>query len=1108
MGKRIVGLDIGIASVGWAIIDEGKRIIDLGVRTFDKAETAKEGDSLNLIRREARLARRRLSRRAGRMRQTARLLVKSGLVADASELHKPLPKDNAKEQGEEKSPWQLRAEGLDRLLTPFELAKVIYHIVKHRGFHWINSAEKATADSDKEGGAIKQGLARTETLMQENGYRTVGELVWREFPKVQRNKDGKYEKILPRTGLDAELRTLFDAQKKFGNTFVTDELVAEIVGNGDRKTGLLWKQKPALQGEDILRMLGHCRFERDEYRAPKNSFAAERHVWLTRLNNLRLIGNGRSRELTAEERAIVHNMPYQQKSDLTYKQLRNRLVKEGLWEKTPKGMTGEWRFAGLRYGDKDPETAVLCKIPGWHALKQAYENAMMPGEWERIAGKALLECRSDLLDRLAFVLSVYKEDDEVREKLYELLGDDQKRLIDELLNIRFSQFSALSLKVLNAILPYMNDGDRYDEACAKAGYNHSARGTESPEKSRYLPSLFSGRDKHRTMLLNDDLDVPRNPVVLRAINQTRKVLNAIIKKYGSPSGVHIELARDLTRSFSERNSIASEQKKFADRKETLVKLFREQFNAEPNGRNLEKFRLYNEQQCKCLYSGKIIEIGRLLEPGYVEVDHILPYSRSFDDSRNNKVLVFSSENRNKGNRTPYEYFGVDDSRWHTFEEHVKSLKITEAKKGRLLRKDFGEEAQREFTERNLNDTRYASRFFMNYVNDCLQFENPESQAGTISINGALTSFLRVRWGLLKDRADSDRHHALDAVVIACCTQAMKKRVAEYAKNQELQYAKAGYTDIETGEIYDIAALKRLENRFPLPWEHFRDELQLRLFCKDRQILQTELSKFGTYDESEIKLLKPLFVSRAIQRRGTGALHKETIYSQTAEQRRTETVTRKVRLQDLKEKDFDNLVDYERNAKLYDAIRSKLEASDWKGKAAFPDGTMQMPGKNGEPGGTLVKSVRITEKKTGVSIRGGLAENGLMRRVDVFRKNGQYFLVPVYFWHKELPNRAVSAYKPENEWVLIDEQFEWCFSIMKNDLIQVQLKDREYLGYFDGLDRSTGAISIEAHDRAKDQGKDGVFRSIGVRSARNIAKLAVDVLGNIYHVAPESRHELA
>lgn len=1108
MWKRIIGLDIGIASVGWAVVENGRRIIDLGVRVFDKAETAKEGDSLNLVRREARLARRRLSRKAQRMRQTARLLKELGLITDEVDLHKSLPKAHVGAEGKNKSPWQLRAEGLDRLLTPFELAKVIFHIVKHRGFHWISRAEKAAADSDKEGGAIKRGLSRTESLMKEKGYRTVGELIWQEFPEVQRNKGGKYEKVLPRTGLDAELKTLFEAQKKFGNSFVTDDLIAGIVGNGDQKTGLLWKQKPALQGEDILKMLGHCRFERNEYRAPKCSFAAERHVWLTRLNNLRVIGNGRIRELTTEERAIVRNIPYEQKTDLTYKQLRNKLEKAGLWEKTPKGMPNEWRFSGLKYGDKDPETAILCKIPGWHALEKAYENAAMKGDWCRIAGKALLESRSDLLDQLAFILSIYKEDDEVGIKLYELLGDGKDQLINALLAIRFDQFSALSLKVINAILPYMNEGDRYDEACTKAGYEHSASNIKSLEKTRYLPSLFSGRDQHGTMVLSEDLDVPRNPVVLRAINQTRKVVNAIVKKYGSPSGVHIELARDLTNSFSERKRIERDQKKFADNKEILVRLFREQFNEEPTGRNLEKFRLYNEQQCKCLYSGRVIEIGRLLEPGYVEVDHILPYSRSFDDSKNNKALVFTNENRDKGNRTPYEYIGSDANRWHEFEEFVRSLKITTAKKGRLLRKDFDEKAQKEFIDRNLNDTRYASRFFMNYVNACLQLKDPEDQAGVVSVNGALTSFLRVRWGLLKKRSESDRHHALDAVVIACCTRAMNKRIAEYSKNDELQFAKKGYIDQETGEVFDVTALRKLENRFPLPWEHFRDELQLRLFCKDRQILREELAKLGTYTDSDLEAVKPLFVSRAIQRRGTGALHKETIYSQTPEQKRAEIITRKISLQDLKTSHFNSLVDYERNAKLYDIIRVRLEAAGGDGKKAFPDGSIRMLDKYGEPKGAIVKSVRIVEKKTGVSIRGGLAENGGMRRVDVFKKNEQYFLVPVYFWQKKLPNRAVSAYKPENEWTLIDSQFEWCFSLVKNDLIHIQLKDKNYFGYFDGLDRSTGALSIMVHDRAEDQGKNGLFRGIGVRNAQNITKLAVDVLGNIYKVALEPRHELA
>ena len=165
-------------------------------------------------------------------------------------------------------------------------------------------------------------------------------------------------------------------------------------------------------------------------------------------------------------------------------------------------------------------------------------------------------------------------------------------------------------------------------------------------------------------------------------------------------------------------------------------------------------------------------------------------------------------------------------------------------------------------------------------------------------------------------------------------------------------------------------------------------------------------------------------------------------------------------------------------------------------------------KEGRPNGTMVKSVRITEKKTGTSIRGGLAENGLMRRVDVFKKNGQYFLVPIYFWHKELPNRAVAAYKPEEEWFVIDNQFEWCFSLVTNDLVHIKLKGREYIGYFAGLDRATGAISILGHDRNQDFGKEGVQRGIGVRNALIFKKLAVDVLGNVYALPQEPRHELA
>lgn len=151
-----IGLDIGIASVGWAVLGEN-HIVDLGVRCFDKAETAKEGESLNLARRAARLMRRRLRRRAWRLTKLARLLKREGLISDVNILKQQPAKGF-------KTPnlWQLRVDALARKLEAEEWARVIYHMCKHRGFHWISRAEAKAADKDNEGGRVKKGLAGTK----------------------------------------------------------------------------------------------------------------------------------------------------------------------------------------------------------------------------------------------------------------------------------------------------------------------------------------------------------------------------------------------------------------------------------------------------------------------------------------------------------------------------------------------------------------------------------------------------------------------------------------------------------------------------------------------------------------------------------------------------------------------------------------------------------------------------------------------------------------------------------------------------------------------------------------------------------------------------------
>lgn len=1074
-----LGLDIGIASVGWCVLGE-QHIIDLGVRAFDKAETP-DGESLNSARRTARLLRRRLRRRAWRLLKLARLFKREGLIANSQLFQQQAPIT--------KSLWLLRVEALDRPLNGEEWARVIYHICKHRGF-WF--ARKAEAEGS-EGGKVKQGLERTRKLMQENGYRSAAEMMLAQFPDNQRNKRGDYGQSLGRELLAEELGTLFKRQRELGNPHTGDSFEQAII---HPETGLLWQQKPALSGEAMLNLIGKCTFEKAEYRAAKHTWSAERFVWLTKLNNLRISVNGTTRGLNTDERAAVINLPYE-KAKLSYKQLKNHLVKMGYWNDSV-------HFAGLNYreGSKDPEDAKLMELTGWHELRSTLEKAGLKTEWHGIATQPML------LNAIGSILSIYKTDEEIRTQLnnYGLA----EPVTEVLLSVSFSDFIRLSLKALDGILPSMEQGQRYDEACLAAGYHHSVLTVSS--NSHYLPAL--------------DEDAPNNPVVKRALNQARKVVNALIRQYGSPNRVHIEMARDLSRPLDERYKIEKAQTEFAERNEKDRQRFADAFGRRPTGREFEKWQLYHEQDCKCAYSLAPIDLNRLIDDiGYAEVDHALPYSRSFDDSKNNKVLVLVRENRDKGNRTPFEYLnGADDSeRWLHYLAFVTSnKKYRQAKRDRLLRRNFDKDEATEFKARNLNDTRYACRYFKNFIERHLQLSGDVQRC--VVVSGQLTGFLRARWGLAKLREGSDRHHAIDAAVVAACSHKMVKRLADYARRKEMEHVKTGLVDIETGEIINPDMLRQLEAHFPRPWPHFEFELCVRAGLDrstgkvshevSEEDWRAHLAVLG-YSETLLAVIKPLFVSRAPKRRNGGAAHKDTIYSARPTTELPNRVTQKVALTALKLSDLDpencSLTEPHRNEALYTALRERLAAFGGKADKAFAE-PFYKPTRDGSKGPIVRTVTKVIKNLSGIPLRGGIAKNDSMIRVDVFQKDGKYHLVPIYVQHrvaKELPNRAIVQGKDEEEWTLIDDSFSFIFSLYPNDLVQVTLKGKPVIkGYYAGCDRATGGINLWAHDRNQSVGKDGLIRGIGVKVALKVERFNVDVLGNVYQAKTEMSRGLA
>lgn len=1053
-----LGLDIGIASVGAALLTEN-HIIALHVRTFDKAETAKEGESLNKIRREARLTRRRIRRRAHRLLRLRRLLKREGVLADNSPVQLPSPAKN---------PWELRAEGLDRLLTPQEWAATLYHLVKHRGFQ---SNRKSEAKADEKAGAMLGGVKRNQQILQAGSYRTVGELAAKDehFVAHKRNKGGDYSHTFARADLEQELALLFAAQRQQGNPH-TEQALEQSVHD------LLMARKPTLSGDNLLKMIGKCTFEKTEYRAPKASYRAERFVWLGKLNNLKISFSGETRSLTNQERQQLINLPYT-KSKLTFKQVRKELA-----------LPEHARFNLLSYRqdpkgkDKDPEDTAFFEAKHYHKLRKAYEDAGLHAQWQRDAFDA------DKLDTLAYALTCLKDDTESRQWL--TTEGIEAVIIDAALEISFDQFIQLSQKALKNLLPFMEQGQRYDEAAASAGYNHSKPDADQA-RSRYLPA--------------PDKSIIINPVVYRALNQARKLVNAIVREYGPPAAINIELARDLSRPLDERRKIERAQKEFQEEKAQSRAAFVAQFGFEPKALDLQKWRLYREQDSQCAYSLQPIDPHRLFDAGYAEVDHALPYSRSYDNSQNNQVLVLTVENRNKGNRTPYEYLdGASESvRWQRFEAAVMAnKKIRLAKRNRLLRKNFGGEEAQEFRDRNLSDTRYICKEFKRMVETHLAW-HPQADGGErcVVLAGQLTALLRARWGLIKVREEGDLHHALDAAVIAAANRKLVKRMADHSRRKELAQVRDQHFDPETGEVLDLAALRQIEDRFPTPWPHFRQELLARLGPEP-------VTALTVWEDYPLKEITPVRVSRAPTRRGLGAAHQETIRSV----RGNNESAVKTPLQKLTLKDIPNIVGFERDTALIDAIRERLEAFGGDGKKAFDAKQPPLLKPSKDPvKAPIIRSVKLRDtQKSGLPVRGGIANNGSMVRVDIFSKGGKFFSIPIYVSDAakaKLPDRLLTITKPESEWPELDDTYQFLFTLHPNDWVTVKLKGEERAGYFAGLDRATGAISLWTHDRNQSVGKDGLVRGIGIKTALGLEKYHVDFLGKLHKVHQEQRKPL-
>jgi len=767
-------------------------VIKAGVRIFSDGRNPKDGSSLAVIRREARAMRRRRDRLLKRKaRMLATLVVHGFFPLDAGE-RKAL---------EILNPYALRAKGLDAALTGPEFARALFHINQRRGF----KSNRKTDKKDNDNGALKIAIGKLRQTLLDDKCRTVGEWLHKRNlggytvrARFRQNKvlkeDGKtridksYDLYIDRAMIEAEFDTLWAKQAVLNPSLFTEAAHAEL-------KDCLLHQRPLKPVKP-----GRCTFLPDEERAPLALPTTQRFRIYQELNNLRILRDGLKEEpLTIQQRdALATALDCNSKRSFT--QIKKLL-----------GLGG-----AVRFNFEDPKR---------QELKGNTTNAVLGNE--RYFGKAWHEFDEATQDLI--VNQLVREENEARliHWLQDHTGIDETRA-EAIANVGLPEgYGSLSEKALARILPAMRcDVVTYDKAVQAAGFEHHSD-ISAAATGEILPQLpYYGLPLQRHVGFGSgnpaDTEEKRygrvaNPTVHIGLNQVRVVVNALISRYGHPSEVIVEVARDLKQNQEQRKEENERQAKNQARNSRLRAEVAKVLNISPErvrAADIQKMILWEELSFdpanrNCPYSGVQICVTMLLSDE-IEIEHILPFSETLDDSLNNKTVATRAANRVKGNRRPWQAFGAQVVAGYDYSEILQRAELMPRQKRYRFAQDGYERWLKDdagFLARALNDTRYLSRVAREYVSlICPQ--------NTRVIPGRMTAMLRAKFGLNdvlavngeKNRNDH-RHHAVDACVIAVTDQSLLQRFAQAsASAREKQ-------------------LNRLVEDMPLPWPSYREHVQ-------------------------------------------------------------------------------------------------------------------------------------------------------------------------------------------------------------------------------------------------------------------------------------------
>ncbi|MDY0277160.1 MAG: type II CRISPR RNA-guided endonuclease Cas9 [Acholeplasma sp.] len=1080
---KILSLDIGITSVGWAIIDDQGNIIDVGVRLFDESNPKD-----NLKRRASRGSRRMIRRRKQRSKELFSFLINIGLI---TEDFKPLG-----------NPYELRKKGLKEQLSNEELATILLNYSKRRG----SSLETVEEEGKNE--------VSTKTILNRNSKELINKDFIVNIQLDRLNTKGKVRGIdnnfssndylneinevlkhqTLSVGIADKIKSYIlrrrhyshgpgsiESPSKYGRfREVGGELFGKLVSYIKENNGQKYKKERfdvtynnidyvVLKNGSIINkeplnlinlMRGRCSIYQEELRAPKLSFSAELFNLLNDLNNL-TINNRDENKLSLNEKNMVIDY-VRSEGNITYTKFMKLLG------------FGKDEISGFRLGKEDKP--ILTEFIGYKKISDVFK-------------KNEIKIPADLIiDKISDILTLTQVIDERKSDLGKLF--DNHVLVAELSELSgFNKYHNLSLKAIYKLNDeIINTSLNQQQIITKLGLKNNN------EQSKLVLSA----------------DAILSPVARRAQTQALKLVERLMKEHGHFERIIVETTRSKN-SDDERKRIKEANAKNIKNKKEALETIKNYPDERLNATMVLKLRLYKEQDGKCIYTGLPIDLSKMIRDHKAyEIDHIIPISISFDDSYNNKVLVLHGANQKKQNKTPFGYFSRGDlvngtkiKDWNSFEKSVSLNKnISARKKANLL---FAEDITKyevisKFINRNLVDTSYAVRVFMTTLKQ--YFEANDIDTKVITIKGQQTRRFRntglIMWArkhknqdelnpFKKDR-DNYIHHAMDALIMAGLAN---------QKDIRKLYRLSEHVDEETGEVTKFADLAE-------------DDSVIKYLMNIAKIKEEDVKFSWKIDTKPNRfIVNDTICSASISNGMAYELNKVNIYE--------------LKNKDIKKllfNDYKNVLMYINDKRTFDKFvhaYKQYENEKYPMKVFYEKhGYITKYSKKNS--NIPVKSIKVIGNKISSDYidLSNKYEKCKSNPKIVFKKSIKPFRVDMYFngtRYRFVTLRYIDFKKRENKYYIeeekyklkkiekaIDSTYDFCFSLYKNSTIQINDDVFRFIGVVD-KENKFEVKKINKIDKDS-KGEPIRIRPVISKNTKYIGKFNISITGKVSKVDKE------